>query len=365
MDKDVLAALAEIDKVNSYTSFLDDDAISSKVDSFINTGSYALNAVCSGKLRSGGVPLNRVTVFAGPSRCGKTFILLNLIREAQQMGLIPVVFDSENAISPESAAKFGIDLSKVKYSQVFTIEETRNAAFKLFQKIKELKLEGKFALFIDSLGNLESEVNMTRMGKDSTAVDMGSNARAMKSLMKTLTGLGGQTKTTVVCSNHIYDNPAEMFPSLEKAMPGGKSLVYLPSVTIQMGLKPVKGDDGKTLDGKLAAGQKSYVGAVNRVLAVKNRFVKQFVQSEIYISFEKGLNKYYGLLDLAVGLGVIDQNGATYTLGDRKLGYQKNFRHDTSLWEKEVIPLIEEAVSVEWAYSNKPYEDAEDDSPEE
>ena len=218
--------------------------------------------------------------------------------------------------------------------------------------VKEKGLEGKFIVAIDSLGNLQSELEHSRMGKESTASDMGSKARAMKSLMQTCTNLGATTQTTVLATNHVYDDPAAMFPSIEKHMPGGKSIVYLPSVTVQLARKPMKSDGGKTMDAETAVGQKNYAGILIRALTRKNRFIKQYLQGEMFLSFHTGLDRYYGLLDLAVGVGAVIQTGSTYQLPDgKKIGYYKNFRKDIELWENTILPVLEEKIKTEWAYS--------------
>ena len=352
MDKDIESALSEIDKINPFATYLSDSTLS-RVGGWIDTGSYVLNAIISGSLH-GGIPKGRVTMLAGESMTGKSLFVMKILAAAQKEGLIPVIFDTENAIDPEGAERLGLDVSNVKYVPCISIEQTRNALYKFLTSIKEKGLEGKFIVAIDSLGNLQSELSLNRMNKDSTSVDMGTNARAMKTLMQTCTNLGAVTQTTILCTNHVYDNPAALFPSIEKNMPGGKSCVYLPSVTVQLARKPMKSDGGKTMDGETAVGQKSYAGIIIRALTRKNRFIKQYLEGEMYLSFASGLDRYYGLIDLAVGLGAVIQTGATYQLEDgKKLGYYKQFRKNTDLWENTILPIVEERMKDEWNYSNK------------
>lgn len=289
---------------------------------------------------------------------GKSLFVQKILASAQKDGLIPVIFDTENAVDGEGAERLGLEIAKVKYVPCISIEQTRNSLFKFLTTVKEKGLEGKFIIAIDSLGNLQSELELARMGKDSTSSDMGTKARAMKSLMQTCTNLGAVTQTTIVCTNHVYDDPTALFPSIEKNMPGGKSCVYLPSVTVQLARKPMKSDDGKTTDGKLAVGQKSYAGIVIRALTRKNRFIKQYLEGEMYLSFASGLDRYYGLLDLAVGMGVVVQNGSTYALEDgTKLGYYKVWRKNSDLWENKILPALEDRIKKEWAYGNNETED--------
>ena len=352
MDKDIASALDAIDKVNPFATYLDNNTLS-HVGEWIDTGSYVLNAIISGSI-NGGIPKGRVTMLAGESMTGKSLFVQKILAKAQQEGLTPVIFDTENAIDPDGAARLGLDISKVKYVPTTSIEQARNALYKFLTSVKEKGLEGKFIVAIDSLANLQSELELSRMSKDSTSSDMGTKARAMKTLMQTCTNLGAITQTTILCTNHVYDDPTALFPSIEKNMPGGKSCVYLPSVTVQLARKPMKSDGGKTVDGELAVGQKKYSGIIIRALTRKNRFIKQYLEGEIYLSFSTGLDRYYGLVDLAVGVGAVIQTGATYQLEDgKKLGYYKNWRKDVELWEETILPKLEERIKDEWSYSNK------------
>lgn len=349
MDKELKAALDSIDEINPYATYLDKNSLS-LVDGWIDTGSFVLNALISGKL-DGGIPKSRVTLLAGESMTGKSLFVQKILARAQRQGLTPVIFDTENSIDPIGAARLGLDVSKVKYVPSVTIEETRNAIYKFLTNVKAKGLEGKFIIAIDSLGNLQSQQEMNRMEKESTSADMGSAARAMKSLLKTCNNLGSLTKTTILCTNHVYDDPSAMFPSLEKHMPGGKSVTYLPSVSVQLARKPMKDDGGKTFDSNMVAGQKNYSGVIIRALTRKNRFIKQYLEGEMYLSFSTGLDKYYGLLDLAVGMGAVVQNGATYALPDgTKLGYYKKFRKDSDVWD-QILPKLQEAITKNWSYS--------------
>ncbi len=364
MEKDVQKALDDIDSVNPFATYLSDSTLS-RVGGWIDTGSYVLNAIVSGSIH-GGIPKGRVTMLAGESMTGKSLFVMKILAAAQKEGLIPVIFDTENAIDPEGAERLGLDTSNVKYVPCISIEQTRNALYKFLTTVKEKGLEGKFIVAIDSLGNLQSELSLARMGKDSTSTDMGTNARAMKSLMQTCTNLGAVTQTTILCTNHVYDNPAALFPSIEKNMPGGKSCVYLPSVTIQLARKPVKSDGGKTMDGETAVAQKNYAGIIIRALTRKNRFIKQYLEGEMYLSFASGLDRYFGMIDLAVGVGAVINTGATYQLPDgKKLGYYKNWRKDKELWENTILPVVEERIGKVWSYSNEEDEELPDEVEEE
>ena len=349
-DFNIDEAFNVIDKLNPYATFLDDGALSNITD-FIDTGSYTLNAQISGKLVDGGIPMGRVTMLAGPSQTGKSYIVQNVIRNAQKKGLQVVVFDTENAIDGEGAKRLGIDISKVKYVPTRSVEECRNIIQQFLDKIMEMRQKGKVLIVIDSLANLESEMQLNRMAKDNTSADMGSFAKACKSLLKTCTRMGAFTNTPILITNHIYDDPAAMFTQLVKAMPGGRTAVYLPTVTLQLSRSPIKPEEAFEED-SLAVTQKHMAGVILKSLSVKNRIIKPDIATEMYLSFNTGLNKYHGLKDLAVGFGVINQSGATYSLPDgTKLGYYKNWRNDEELWSK-LIPQIQEKIDENWSYSS-------------
>lgn len=360
MDKDIQKVLAEIDSISPYATFLDQSTLST-VNEWIDTGSMPLNAIISGSLY-GGIPKNRLTMICGESMTGKTYIVMRTLANAQKLGLTVVIFDTENAIDKASAENLGLDTSKVKYVPCFSIEQTRNSVYKFLTKAKEQGMEGKFIVAIDSLGNLENELSISRMEKESTSMDMGTRARSIKTLLRTCTQLAAYTKTTFICTNHTYDDPSAMYESIIKIQPGGKSVTYLPSVTVQLARKPEKSDEGKTMDSELTVGQRNYPGVILRALTVKNRFIQQYLQTEMYLSFKSGLDKHYGLLDLAVGFGVVIQSGSTYALPNgEKLGYYKNWRKNEEIW-KQILPGIEKAIGEKWAYGSAVEEVIPDES---
>jgi len=351
MDKDIVKALEILEEGNPYAAFLKNSTLS-RVDKWFSTGSYVLDAIISGKMRNGGVPSGRLTMFYGESMTYKSSIVQKILANAQNNGVIPVIFDSENAIDPEGAERLGLDTAKIMHVPIFSIEQCRNSLHKFLTNVKEKGLEGRFIIAIDSIGNLESALETARIEKDSSSIDMGTRARAIKSLLRTCTQLSAQTKTAIIITNHLYDNPGDLHPTLVKNMPGGKACVYLPSVSVQLMRKPVKEDVVKSETGGLAVSQRNYVGIIIRALTAKNRFIKQYLEGEIYVSFAGGADKYHGLLELSVGLGIIEQTGSTYSFNGEKLGYAKSFISNTKLWEG-IIPLLEDKIKIEWAYSNE------------
>jgi len=276
-----------------------------------------------------------------------------------------VLFDTEGAIDKDSAAALGLDCSKVRYVNPITLEETRNAVYKFLMAVREKKQFGKFIIAIDSVANLLSKMEGKRMDDDSSSADMGTFAKSVKSLLKVTNIMSTATKTPILLTNHVYDDPSALYPTIEKAISGGKSAKYLPSVIVQLGRKLTKDDGGKTVDSTLAASQVNYSGITLTAVTTKNRFIQQFLKTELYLSFSKGLNKYHGLLEIAKGMKVIYNKGSIYyDWEDNKLGYYKSFRDDQDLWDNRILPEVEKRIKSEWSYGNKkhlseevPYED--------
>ena len=340
-------AFAKLQKLNSNATTLEKNTLSN-VTEWIDTGCLVLNSILSGSLY-GGVPKGRITIFAGDSGCGKTFILNKILAHAQQKGMVPVIFDTEVAVENEGAEKVGLDTSNVKYVPVDTVESCRNQIMTFLDEVeKEPELHGKFIISIDSLGNLASEKEINDAGANKGAMDMGLRAKQLKSMMRIITYKAAVTGTTVIASNHTYADPGALHPTLVKQQAGGSGPVYMASILVQMAAKKEKTDAGNTNDEALTE-SRNYSGVTLRMLTVKNRFIPAFLQGEAYLNFKTGLEKYSGLKDIAVSHGIIQQNGSTYSMGEKKLGYYKNWRNDEETWSN-VLPKLESSISEKYRY---------------
>lgn len=357
--KRIAAAIDTLKEFSPMVSFLDNAM--SNVDSFEDTGCYVLNALVSGHLR-GGFPEARMSLLAAESSTGKTYIALQTAALAQKAGKQIVVFDSEFAIDHEFATNLGLDTSKIIYFPVKTIEQCKNAVYKFLSNVFDLGLMGQFFIIIDSLGAMISEMDYKRMEKNSSSKDMGSYSQSMKALIKACNNLAGQTQTTIICTNHIYDDPSAMFAQLVKPMPGGKIVRYLPTTIVQLSANNVKGtdkngkggDDSKKIFEAAQGGSHGEVGIEVRGLGVKNRICKPFNQAYMYISFENGLSKYYGLMDLALELGALKNVSGRIRDAetDEFYGFSKDIQFNADFWESfidKLQPFIEKA----WHYKTE------------
>lgn len=287
--------------------------------------------------------------------CGKTYLALQTAAKAQQAGKQIVIFDSEFAIDHEFASNLGLDTSKIIYFPVKTVEQCKNAVYKFLSNVYDLGLMGQFFIIIDSLGAMISEMDYKRMEKDSTSKDMGSYAQSMKALIKACNNLSGQTQTTIICTNHVYDDPAAMFTKVVKPMPGGKAVRYLPTTLVQLSANNVKAEDkDRKISEKAVGGSHGEVGIEVRGLTVKNRICKPLIQGNMFISFENGLSKYYGLMDLAIELGaLVNRAGRIYDATTEELyGYSKDIQFDGEFWEG-FLDKLQRYIDRAWLYKTE------------
>ena len=362
-------AWAVLDDTNPEASMLSEAL--SNINTFDDTGCCMLNALLSGRIVDGGFPEGRMTVLAAPSSVGKSYIGLQAAALAQKKGKRILIFDSENAIDREFASNLGLDVSKVKYFPVKSIEQCKNSMYAFLDFVDKQGMKGQFFILVDSLGGMMSEMDFKRLEDESTSADMGTLAKSMKGFIKMMTIMSARTKTTIVCTNHIFDNPGQMFPSIEKNMSGGKSVKYFSSTVLQLSAVQVKEDDKNIKTGDEAAiGSKGMTGIAIRGLSIKNRVVKPYMEGSMYISWQKGLRKYYGLLDLAQEFDLIyNKAGKLYVRtenegeDDRYIGTKVEIQTSKKFWD-QFIPTLQKKIDEHWTYNgaNVDFEDEEDET---
>lgn len=360
-----------LDEGNPEASMLSDAL--SNIDSYEDTGCYVLNALLSGRFKDGGFPEGRTTILGAPSSVGKSYIGLKTAAIAQKKGKTILIFDSENAIDNSFATNLGLDVTKVKYFPVRSIEQCKNNMYAFLRFVLENKLKGQFFILVDSLAGMMSELDFKRLEKESDSADMGTRAKAMRGFIQMMNTMSAATKTTIVCTNHVYENPGAMYPPLEKSMPGGLAVKYFASTVIQLSARQIKEDDTKVKTGdKAAIGSKGMTGIMVRGISVKNRVVKPYMEGELYISWEKGLRKYYGLLDLALKFNVLyNKMGKIYIpsseegVEDEFVGNRAKIETDKVFWER-FMPTLEKKIQEEWCYNvnSVDFNDSEDSDEE-
>ena len=386
IDVSIDSIFKEVDALNPDASYLDNSALS-YVDDYIDTGSLALNAIISGDMFKG-APRGRILGFSGPSQSGKSLFVKQILGNAQKKGYTAVIWDTENAIDGAGSEALGLDSKKTKYYPVETIEACRNQICTFLNRIitvnealrKEGKPEVKVIVAIDSVGNLASAKELADIEKGKDSADMGTRAKALKSMMRALTFLSAKSKVSIICTNHIYDNPGELHPSMIKTQSGGKGLVYLASILVQLSMTAERGNDDDDDSSEEDDNAPMIAIANNRngvnltALTIKNRFAPPYLKTKLYLNFKTGLSKYAGLFDIGQAFNVIVRSGKRWVLvkdrtginfNDTKidwdpyilagkaemLGFKKEWITDIKVWEKIIGPL-NEVVKKELTYGN-------------
>ena len=320
------------------TKILADGNASAEYTGCIDTGSYALNAVLSGSIY-GGVPNNKVTAFAGESATGKTFFVLGIVKQfldANPTGGV-IYFDTEAAVTKGMMEDRGIDTSRVVISEPDTIQKFRHTALKIIENYSaqpESKRE-PMIMILDSLGQLSStkEMEDTMEGKETK--DM-TKASILKAIFRVLNLRLAKIGVPLMVTNHVYDVVGSYVPM--KEMSGGSGLKYTASTIVMLSKKKEK--DGKEV-----------IGNIVRAKMQKSRLTKENAQVEVKITYQHGLDRYYGLLEIAEKYGIFKKVSTRYELpdGSKVFGTVIN-REPEKYYTEDVLALIDDACKSEFLY---------------
>ena len=325
----------EID--NEYAAVASDGISAGDITQYVDTGSYILNGLLSGSI-FGGLPSNKITALAGESSTGKTFFALSVVRHFLETdpdaGVI--YFESESAISKQMIESRGIDSRRMIIVPVTTVQEFRTQAVKIVDKYLKQKDDRKPLMFVlDSLGMLSTskEIEDTEAGKETR--DM-TRAQILKGAFRVLTLKLGLANVPMIVTNHTYDVVGSYIPT--KEMGGGSGLKYAASTIVYLSKKKEK--DGTDV-----------VGNIIKVKAAKSRLTKENTQVETRLFYdERGLDKYYGLLELGEKYGVFERVGNRYRIGESSV-YPKSILADPEKYfTKEVMQALDESAQKEFKY---------------
>ena len=310
----------------------------------IDTGSNTLNAIISSSSK-GGIPIGRITGFYGPSGCGKSFIIGTIAANAQKMGYIPIIIDTEGTWD-QRAESFGLDTSNVILIKEQIIEDIRNTLSNIIDKYSTDLESGslKFIMLLDSIGGLQCQKEAKDIATGNNASDMGTRAKVLKTLFKAITNKYSKYNIPFLWTNHCYDDPSAFCPSAIQKMPGGKSPWYFSSVIVMMRRKEEKDESAiKMVRNK---------GAILPIECVKQRFIRPHLKAEMRIDYASGLDRYHGLFEIAHELGVITGT-RSYVLQDgTTLGYKKNIIADEEMWENIILPILNPVMQSEFTFGS-------------
>lgn len=269
----------EMSKISEYGETLDKSTIS-EIDHYIPTGNFHLNACLTGSL-FGGYPNNRAVALAGPSGTGKTYLILNAIKQAQKQGYSIIFYDSENAVDKSLVEKFGIDPKTFRYEPCNTVQEFRSSVTAITDVLIEQKKKGivlpKIMVVLDSAGNLATQKEIDDAKTGSSKADM-TRAKLLKSTFRIIMTQFGICKIPFLFTNHTYQTQ-DLFS--RQVGGGGTGPEYAASIILFLGKAKLKEGIEQT-------------GIIVTAKPNKNRFAKP-TPIKFHISFNKGMNPYVGL----------------------------------------------------------------------
>jgi len=333
---------------NEYAALVADGIEGADVGAFYDTGSHIFNALLSGSI-FGGLPANKITAIAGESATGKTFFVMGMVKSFLDANPDAGVlyFESESAITKQMVIDRGIDPTRMVIIPVTTVQEFRTQAIKVLDSyLAKNEADRKpIMLCLDSLGMLSTtkEVEDTSDGKETR--DM-TRAQVLKAAFRVLTLKLGRCGVPMVVTNHTYDSMG-LFAT--KEMGGGSGLKYAASSIIFLSKK-------KDKDGTDVVGNIVHCKNHKSRLTIENKMV------DVRLSYETGLDRYYGLLELAIKYGIFKQMSTRIELPDGTTQFGKTInKNPEKYFTEEVMQLIDAAAGKEFKYgtSDIPLEDEE------
>ena len=293
---------------------------------WISTGNYTLNYLISGDFHKG-VPLGKVTVFAGESGAGKSFICSgNLVRNAQEQGIYVILVDTENALDEKWLHDLGVDTSEDKLLKLnmAMIDDVAKTIHEFMKEYKEMAERPKVLFVIDSLGMLLTPTDINQFEAGDLKGDMGRKPKALTALVRNCVNMFGNYNVGMVCTNHTYASQ-DMFDPDDK-ISGGQGFVYASSIVVAMKKLKLKEDE--------EGNKTSEVNGIRAACKImKTRYAKPFESVQIKIPYETGMNPYSGMVDMLEKQGILVQQGNRLkyvdpTTGEEFLFYRKEWKDD-------------------------------------
>jgi RecA/RadA recombinase len=309
-----------------------------ETETYVDTGSYIFNALVSGSI-FGGVSGNKITAIAGESSTGKTFFSLAVVKnflDTHPDGYC-LYFDTEAAINKSLLESRGIDLSRLVVVNVVTIEDFRSKALKAVDiYLKKPESDRKPCMFVlDSLGMLSTDKEITDALNDKQVRDM-TKSQLVKGAFRMLTLKLGQANIPMIVTNHTYDVIGSYVPT--KEMGGGSGLKYAASSIIYLSKKKEK--DGTEV-----------VGNIIKAKTAKSRLSKENKEVEIRLYYDdRGLDRYYGLLELGEIGGLWKNVAGRYEIDGKKIYAKQILKEPELYFTDEVMGELNEIAKKEFSY---------------
>jgi len=311
-----------------------------ETETYVDTGSYIFNGLISGSI-FGGVSNNKITAIAGESSTGKTFFSLAVVKnflDSNPDGYC-LYFDTEAAVNKSLLTSRGIDLDRLVVVNVVTIEEFRTKALKAVDIYLKTDTEDrKPCMFVlDSLGMLSTEKEIRDALDDKQVRDM-TKSQLVKGAFRMLTLKLGQANIPLIVTNHTYDVIGSYIPT--KEMGGGSGLKYAASTIIYLSRKKEK--DGKEV-----------VGNIIKAKTAKSRLSKENKEVQVRLYFDdRGLDRYYGLLELGEIGGIWKNVAGRYEINGKKVYGKQILANPEEYFTPEVMQALDEIAQKEFSYGS-------------
>ena len=289
----------------THTDVLSKSTITS-VENYVSTDHYDLNRIISGSIFKG-IPEKTMSLLVGAETCFKSSMAALSLANAQKQGYQCIVLDSEGAWNSAFVTRWGIDADNVIHSYVSFVEQAVDVVGSLLDE------EGPFFIVLDSIGSLETKkLEREAKAKGEVKSDMGQLQKRIKRLLKLLLFLCKSKGSIVVLTGHLYASQS-MYGSADE-INGGRFVKLAPDIILSLKKK------------KILDNTKNVVGNRIKAITLKNRFYPAFQETSVDINYREGIDKYSGLIDVAMDAGFIERKGAWYkniVTGDKCQGASK------------------------------------------
>lgn len=324
---------------NEYATVAD-KGTSADVVGFVDTGSYALNALYSGSIYKG-MPANKISALAGEEATGKTFFALGIVKNFLDTNekAVTIIFESEGSITKEILETRGIDTTRVLIVPVETVQQFKTQALRIVENHLLTSDEERRPLMmvLDSLGMLSTTKEMNDSGTGKEVKDMTRTAE-IRAAFRVLTLKLSKAKVPLLVTNHVYQTMG-MFPT--KEMGGGGGLKYAANNIIALSKSKNKDSSGNV------------TGIFIKCKNLKSRLTKENTQASVMLSYDKGLDRYYGLIDLALQYGIFKKSSTKIEVTGGTKHFQSHIvKNPEKFFTEDVLQMIDEAAQKEYCYGS-------------
>lgn len=309
------------------------------IPEWLSTGNMGLNYIISGDLRHS-IPVGRMTFFSGPQGSGKSFLLANIMREAQKKGYFIVLLDTENSIDDSFMKKIGVNTSEdaMMVIRVFSVEEATSVASELLNSTSK---DDKIGLFVDSLSNLESAQEIKKFDEGDLAATQGLKEKKYKQFIKGVNNRLGERNMFAVVATHVYESQNQYGDPYK--VTGGTGVQFVPSIGVWLDKSPLK-------EGIEA------IGIRVRCKTYKTRYQQLGLKTEFDLPYDTGMDLYDGALPILEEEGVVERNSAWYSYQNADTGEIVKFQRKDM--NNHINELISRYNQLKGDISEKSDEDA-------